>query len=454
MASIRPWAQTLMEIWVFALSAMWLWFFIHNMTQFTDVFFKARALLMLFAGWLILIALQLLPLPLPVLNLISPGAGELYTSLGQLAFADQLSQSGVTLTGSLSLDRWATSLAWTRSLAFVLVFTLTLLLVTTRQRLRLLVYVVLYSALFQAIFGSYMTLSGVEWGFFHQKFAYLGKATGTFVNRNHLAGYLNMSLALGIGLLIANLTIGTTKRSLRQRARDFLKLMLSPKIRLRLYLAILVIGLILTRSRMGNTAFFASLFISGCLALVLFKHKTRNMVILLASLVIIDLFLLGAWFGIDKVAERIEKTNLQSENRDEIFRDASAMLKKYPATGTGLGSFYSSFPRYKSEDISGFYYHAHNDYLQFLVEGGGMGFVLVSLPVILALFTALRAMRTRRDPLMRGMAFAATMGIIAILIHSTVDFNLQIPANGVLFVVLLALAYIALYLRDHPKHHF
>jgi len=440
-----------MEIWVFILSAVWLWFFVHDRTQFTDAFLKARTPLLLFAGWLIIVAIQLLPLPLPILNLISPEAGQLYTSLGQLAFAEQLNQSGTAHTGSLSLDPWATSLAWSRSLAIILIFALTLLLVTTRQRLRLLIYLLLYSALFQAIFGSFMTLSGIEWGFFHHKEAYLGKATGTFVNRNHLAGYLNMALAMGIGLLIASLTASTTRRSLRQRARDFLKLLLSPKMRLRLYLAILVIGLILTRSRMGNTAFFASLLITGCLALVLFKHKTRSMVILLASLVIIDLFLLGAWFGIDKVAERIERTSIQTENRDEIFRDASTMVKKYPVMGTGLGSFYSSFPRYKGEDISGFYYHTHNDYLQFLVEGGGIGFVLVGLPVILALFTALRAMRKRRDPLMRGMAFAATMGITAILIHSAVDFNLQIPANGALFIVLLALAYIALYLRDDSK---
>ena len=45
----------------------------------------------------------------------------------------------------------------------------------------------------------------------------------------------------------------------------------------------------------------------------------------------------------------------------------------------------------------------------------------------------------RRDPLMRGMAFAAIMGITAILIHSWVGFNLQIPANALLFMVLLAL---------------
>jgi hypothetical protein len=70
----------------------------------------------------------------------------------------------------------------------------------------------------------------------------------------------------------------------------------------------------------------------------------------------------------------------------------------------------------------------------------------MGLVVALCLGAALRAQWVRRDPLMRGMAFAAIMGITAILIHSWVGFNLQIPANALLFVVLLALGWISLHL--------
>ncbi|MGH8735113.1 MAG: hypothetical protein ACREVB_15625, partial [Burkholderiales bacterium] len=55
-----------------------------------------------------------------------------------------------------------------------------------------------------------------------------------------------------------------------------------------------------------------------------------------------------------------------------------------------------------------------------------------------------------RDPLARGFAFAVVMGVCAIAIHSTVDFNLQIPANALAFVVLLAYAWVALYLPSAP----
>jgi hypothetical protein len=64
---------------------------------------------------------------------------------------------------------------------------------------------------------------------------------------------------------------------------------------------------------------------------------------------------------------------------------------------------------------------------------------------------ALRAQWLRSDPLARGMAFASIMGIVAIMIHSWVDFNLQIPANAQLFVVLMAFGWTALYLeRKNP----
>jgi hypothetical protein len=52
---------------------------------------------------------------------------------------------------------------------------------------------------------------------------------------------------------------------------------------------------------------------------------------------------------------------------------------------------------------------------------------------------------------MRGMSFACIMGVVAILIHSWVDFNLQIPANAALFVVLLALGWISLFLDRQPR---
>jgi O-antigen ligase len=122
------------------------------------------------------------------------------------------------------------------------------------------------------------------------------------------------------------------------------------------------------------------------------------------------------------------------------------MARDYPVFGAGAGSWYTAFPRYRGEDIDGYYVHAENDYAQFLVETGALGVAIVGLLPLMALACAVLALARRRDPLARGFAFAVLMGVVAIGIHSTVDFNLQIPANALVFSVLLAYGWIALYL--------
>ena len=68
---------------------------------------------------------------------------------------------------------------------------------------------------------------------------------------------------------------------------------------------------------------------------------------------------------------------------------------------------------------------------------------------LLSFFAGVLALSRRHDPLARGVAFGVVMGVSAIAIHSTVDFNLQIPANAFIFSVLLALGWLALFLERH-----
>ena len=108
-----------------------------------------------------------------------------------------------------------------------------------------------------------------------------------------------------------------------------------------------------------------------------------------------------------------------------------------------------AFPRYRGGDLSSFFDYAHNDFVQFVAESGLIGGAVLFAIVAWSLVMALIAQFRRRDPLMRGLSFASIMGVTSILIHSSVDFNLQIPANAMLFMVLLAFAWISFYLDRH-----
>jgi O-antigen ligase len=229
-------------------------------------------------------------------------------------------------------------------------------------------------------------------------------------------------------------------------------------------LAMMVIALVLTHSRMGNTAFFSSMLVAGVFCLIalraqsssvrdmFLRKETRATVILLSSLILIDIFIVGAWFGVEKVVERIEQTSVVNDiGRIEVVQNTLKLWKDYSIVGSGGGSFHTVYPRYRPESIDAYYDHTHQDYLEIAADTGLIGLTLLALIVILSIGVALVALFKRHDSLMRGMAFSSLMGTIALLIHGTVDFNLQIPANAATFMVVLALAWIALNMDRHRK---
>ncbi len=136
-------------------------------------------------------------------------------------------------------------------------------------------------------------------------------------------------------------------------------------------------------------------------------------------------------------------TSLSKEARDEVVIDASVIIADYPIMGSGGGSFYSIFPSYKKADVFAFYDQAHNDYLQTLVEYGFVSFSCLVAIVLLCFFTAAVVIKKRNNAIYKGAAFASLMAIIGMLIHMSVDFPLQAPANASYFIVFLALALVS-----------
>jgi len=441
LGSNRAWAWSIMEVWVYLLSSLWLLAYIFKIVRLTPSFHKARPVIILLCLWLLWIAIQVTPMPTSIVQFLSPHAANIHGLFSETA-------SGFI---TLSVDPYATRVGLLKSLAYVLIFCLALLLIRNNGRLQQLASVIVYSGLFQATYGILMTLSGLNYGFFIKVDSGHGSVIGTFINRNHLAGYLVMCLAVGIGIMIANLD-PYDLYSWRQRVRNILRLLLGLKLRLRLYLVVMVIALVLTHSRMGNTSFFVSLIVAGVIGLFLSRHATRSTIILLVSLIVIDIMIVGGWFGLEKVARRIQETSFITEKRVEVNEYAIQQWQDYKLTGSGLGSFYTVFPKYRKQDITGFYDHAHNDYLQFGTETGVIGIAILGIIVLWSMCVALIAQFKSRDPLMRGISFAVIMSLTAMMIHSTVDFNLQIPSNAATFMIILSMAWISFSLKTKKQH--
>lgn len=439
LASNRPWASAILEVGLLSLAIAWIWLYCLGRVDLHTPLRRAWPALLLFACWLAWLAIQIIPLPADLLKIISP------------VRANLPAPDSASTIRTLSIDPYASLGFLLKSCAYVAAFGLALALMHCRERMRTVAVVIIVAGLVQALLASFMHLAKLNYQVFFTAMSHVDNAHGTFVNRNHLAGYLEICLALGIGMMIATLRGGTTQ-SWKQRFREIAAWLLSTRVLLRISLVVMVIALVMTRSRMGNAAFFSSMLIAGVIGLATSRHATRSTVVLLISLIVIDIFIVGTWFGVENVIKRYEQTTIYRElqptggsveERLEPGLYATNMLKDYPLTGSGGGSFYTAFPKYRPGAISAYFDHAHNDYIQITTDAGVIGLGLLGLIVLSTFVVALRTLYERRDPLCRGIAFGATMGIIAIMIHSWVDFNLQIPANAFTFVVLLALAWVA-----------
>jgi len=165
----------------------------------------------------------------------------------------------------------------------------------------------------------------------------------------------------------------------------------------------------------------------------------------LGSFLIIALGLL-AWLGGGELADRVAsihsatQTELPGATRLNMDRDALKMFAQKPILGWGLGVFGEIYPQFSSFSSNLPVGMAHNDYLQVLAEMGLLGFAAV-LWFLLRLFgSALKKLKHWPPDTNTAVTLAAMLGICGILVHSFVDFNLQIPANAALFYVLCVVA--------------
>ncbi|RLA19257.1 MAG: hypothetical protein DRQ62_12155 [Gammaproteobacteria bacterium] len=445
LGSNRVFAWSLMEMAIFIIAIIWLWQYRQGKRVLPTAFRKAWPALVILGIWLAYIGFQILPLPPQWIAAISPQSAAMH------ALVEEASGEPFKRWITISVAPDITAQAFVKSVAYVLFFALTLLFVRSRVELKWLGYAIVASGLIQALYGIFMVLSGLELGFFMEKSGFRDVVTGTFINRNSLANFLTLCMTVGIGLLLSQLNNGGGG-SWRVIFRSTLSWLLSGKMRLRFVLIIMAVALVMTHSRMGNAAFFLSLLIAGVASIILSKRSPRSAVILLTSLVVLDLLVIGSMVGMDKVVERMEQTSAESVNRDEVALDMLNYWDDYRWSGSGLGSYYTTYPSYRSEVVSdSFYNHAHNDYLEMFAEVGIIGVTLLGLFVLATLWAVFRVLWRRHDPWCRGFAFSALMSICAILIHATVDFNLQIPANSAFFMVITALGWLSFGLPSKNK---
>jgi O-antigen ligase len=209
--------------------------------------------------------------------------------------------------------------------------------------------------------------------------------------------------------------------------------------------ALVLLGIVESLSRMGFAAAIFSLFVAGIAAGGRPDKWTKGARRRLAAtgslfaVVVIAFLLLAPAQLISRFGQLEFSSGITTEDRLQLWTETRALVRPYPIFGTGLGGYESVFLKHKVSSPMVRDKFAHNDYLQSLIELGAIGFVLaaVALGAIL-----LSACRTLSNPNVehRAMAAACCGSFAAVLLHSTVDFSLQIPANQFLLAWVAGLA--------------
>jgi len=380
----------------------------------------------------------MIPLPAAMVKVISPKTYELRTQLSNipLPIASGLTPIPHSLF-PLSFFPFATKIEFFKWFTLIGLFFFLLqwkLLANGQRATKHLIIVIMLVGVIESFYGIFEFFSGHRYILYLEGSGWMSSVTGTFINRNYFAGYLLMVIPLSVGFLFSR---KANQRIRFQGWRHRLASLDGKTVLLGFGAILMILGLLFSASRMG----IVSLLLSFSLISLLFRsydqrHRFSKTTVLIFSLAL----LWAAWIGLDAVISRFFTTSEDFKMRWLFWVNTFQIIKDFPLFGSGLGTFAQIFPLYRSFPIRGFVTHAENDFLQLASDAGLIGIGLLFVLFFFLFIKTISKIRSlsSREP-GRYIAIGGLVGILALMFHSLVERNIQVPANAFLFTFLWAL---------------
>jgi O-antigen ligase len=348
------------------------------------------------------VALQLVPLPLFLLRILSPARAQLAESLGSVMVAPRFA--------AISVSPSTTSLYLIRIIGYAVVF---LLVRELTWRLR--------GRWRWTLFVPLILIATAEATLGLSQIAPNSPAHGTYGNRNHFAGFLEMVLpgTAALGLAIRGFAgIGV------------------------LCLATLIfLGILYSLSKMGFVAALSGLFVMAALGVgARLPRRTRWLAVAgLVAIVLLALIFLPPDQVINGIGG-VFADDATGEGRFPIWADSLHLIAAYPVFGVGLGNYVDAFLKYQTAAVDVVFNYAHNDYVELLAELGVFGFLSLAGFLFVIFRKAVRAATRHPDANIRYLGLGCVGGMAAIGLHSITDFNMYVPANAFVFAWIAGIA--------------
>ena len=273
-----------------------------------------------------------------------------------------------------------------------------------------------------ALFGilQHLTFNGKLYWF--REMRYGGIPFGPYVNRNHFAGLMELIIPAGL----APLALGKVRRERWIIASLF---------------TLTAIGaLFLSASRGGIVSFLAEV---AFLTIVMVLRRSSGKHALAGGAILLLALALVSWLGVRQALERfasLQPLEVTHAKRASMARDTWHIFLDHPAMGTGLGTLQSVYPLYETLYDGKIVNHAHNDYLEALAETGILGGLCCAWFLALLYVRGMRRVIRLGHPFASALQTAGLTGCSGFLVHSLADFNLHIPSNALLFLLMALLA--------------
>ncbi|MFH0926817.1 MAG: O-antigen ligase family protein [bacterium] len=430
--TVQAWSKLVMEFIVIIMTIVWLLkknILGEPLFKTTSTFLNIPMIIFVF-----IILIQLTPLPSFVLKIVAPESFKLY----------KLTLPDLTRWQTISVNRFMTKAELYLFLTYFLVFLLIINNISRQEQINSIVTIIILIGTFEAIYGMLEYLSGHQQIFWYVKKAYTDCVTGTYINRNHFAGYLEMAIPLTFGKLIGyqqqKYNISSDKDI---KKADKLR---AQKVILWFAFVIMFIALIISASRAGIVSLALSLTIGGIIG---YKKGIfgRNRKTIISIGIVITCGVL--WLGIGNTFNRFSKLNADKEARTTIWQGAVSIVKGNPLLGTGFGTFIQTYKKFKPPELEhSLMDHAHNDWLELITDTGIIGLSIVLFGLTYFMVNSLRQLQRRKNKFVISLALGGICGLLSLVFHSLTDFNLHIPANALLLSIILGLTHVTLRLKQ------
>jgi len=325
-------------------------------------------------------------------------------------------------------------------LSYLLLFYLAMTAVRSKQTLRKTVRLITIFVALYSLFGFFV------YAFFPNKILWFDRwnswsLSATFVNRNSFASFAGMGLLCSTAFLFYLWRKHTPEDMAGSgKLRHTLRLLGSE---LWLYAAaasIITVALLLSASRGGIASTFVALVVFIFLMnLGASRRKTLGLIAIM-GMVLVSFLALSGEMVVDRMSGGVSE-----ERRFILYPVVLQQIADAPFWGIGFGQFNDAFPLYRTPDFPNPIRRAHSDYLEFIYTAGWPAFfaLMAVFSLIAMSFKKALASSEQYKPFFAlGLALMVHVGV-----HSLIDFPLQVPAVGMMFVILIASIYSASLLK-------